>query len=126
VLLRPEVGYADLEARHPELEALALAPELAQAVEVELKYSGYVVRQEQNVERMRRQESLEIPDAIDYRTLGGLANEAKDKLSRLRPRTLGAAARIAGVRPPDVTLLAIHIERSKRAAEVERRSSATQ
>jgi tRNA uridine 5-carboxymethylaminomethyl modification enzyme len=63
---------------------------------------------------MLRQEAVEIPDDLDYLALTGLANEAKDKLSRLRPRTLGQAARIAGVRPPDVALLAVHVERRRR------------
>ena len=68
----------------------------------------------ENVERLARQDELEIPPDLEYRDLKGISNEARDKLSRLRPRTLGAAARIAGVRPPDVALLAIHIERRRR------------
>jgi tRNA uridine 5-carboxymethylaminomethyl modification enzyme len=55
-----------------------------------------------------------IPADLDYASLAGLANEARAKLASLRPRTLGAAARIAGVRPPDVALLAVHVERKKR------------
>ncbi|MBI5365263.1 MAG: tRNA uridine-5-carboxymethylaminomethyl(34) synthesis enzyme MnmG [Planctomycetes bacterium] len=115
LLLRPEVSLASLVARHAELGGLALDPETAESLEVELKYAGYIERQHENVARMRRQESVEIPNDLDYRALTGLANEAKDKLAKLRPRTLGQAARIAGVRPPDVALLAIHVERRRRA-----------
>jgi tRNA uridine 5-carboxymethylaminomethyl modification enzyme len=114
VILRPDETWSSIEARHAELQALALDREIAESLEVDLKYSGYVERQEQNVERMLRQEAVEIPTDLDYKSLVGLANEAKDKLTRLRPRTLGQAARIAGVRPPDVALLAVHIERKKR------------
>ena len=56
-----------------------------------------------------------IPDGFDFHSLSGLATEAKEKLSELRPRTLGAASRIAGVRPPDVALLSVHLERQRRA-----------
>ena len=115
LLLRPAVSMRDLEALSPELAALALDPEVRESLEIDVKYSGYVERQAQNVERMRSQEEVEIPSEIDYRALEGIANEAKDKLARLRPRTLGAAARIAGVRPPDVALLAVHIARQRRA-----------
>lgn len=114
LLLRPETTLADLVERHAELQALDLDPESAESLEVELKYAGYIERQHENVARMRRQESVEIPSDLDYRALTGLANEAKDKLARLRPRTLGQAARIAGVRPPDVALLAVHVERRRR------------
>jgi tRNA uridine 5-carboxymethylaminomethyl modification enzyme len=115
-LTRPEVHYADLAAAHHELAAIDLDPELAESLEVDVKYKGYVERQSENIERMRRQESVEIPSDMDFKSLSGIANEAKDKLARFRPRTLGAAARIAGVRPPDVALLAIHIERRRREA----------
>jgi tRNA uridine 5-carboxymethylaminomethyl modification enzyme len=114
LMLRPEVGWKDLEARHPELRALAIDREVAESLEIDIKYAGYVERAEENVERMKRQEVVEIPADFDYIGLVGIANEAKDKLSKLRPRTLGAAARIAGVRPPDVALLAVHIERRRR------------
>ncbi|HEV8111485.1 MAG TPA: tRNA uridine-5-carboxymethylaminomethyl(34) synthesis enzyme MnmG [Planctomycetota bacterium] len=116
LLKRPEVTFAGLAAAHPEVAALELDPEIAESFEIDVKYSGYVERQGENVERMRRQEAVEIPLDIDFRALTGLANEAKDKLSRFRPRTLGQASRIAGVRPPDVALLAVHVERRRREA----------
>ena len=115
LLKRPEVTLASLAGAHEEVAALALDPEIAESFEVDVKYSGYVERQGENVERMRKQECVEIPADMDFTALSGLANEAKDKLTKFRPRTLGQAARIAGVRPPDVALLAVHVERKRRS-----------
>ncbi len=116
LLKRPEVTFASLVSAHEEVAALALDPDIAESFEIDVKYSGYVERQGENVERMRKQESVEIPADMDFKSLSGLANEAKDKLTKFRPRTLGQAARIAGVRPPDVALLAVHVERRRREA----------
>jgi tRNA uridine 5-carboxymethylaminomethyl modification enzyme len=116
LLKRPEVNLQSLASVHQEVAALELDPEIAESFEVDVKYSGYVERQSVNVERMRKQEAVEIPLDLDFRTLTGLANEAKDKLTKFRPRTLGQASRIAGVRPPDVALLAVHVERRRREA----------
>ena len=116
VLRRPEARLADLERRWSELSALALDDELRESLEVDVKYEGYVARQREEVERMRRRESVEIPGDLDYARIPGLAGEAREKLEQLRPRTLGAAGRIAGVRPPDVALLSIQVERVRRGA----------
>jgi tRNA uridine 5-carboxymethylaminomethyl modification enzyme len=116
LLKRPDVRFADLERGHAEVAALLLDPEVAESFEFDVKYSGYVERQAESVERLQRQEAVEIPTDLDFRSLSGLANEAVDKLSRFRPRTLGQASRIAGVRPPDVALLAVHVERRRREA----------
>ena len=120
LLRRPEVRWKDLEHDHPEVAALALEPDDASAVEVDLKYSGYVAREHSRLERLQAQESLEIPEDVDFASLRGLANEAKQKLTELRPRTLGAASRIAGVRPPDVALLAVHLEQRRRSRSTAR------
>jgi tRNA uridine 5-carboxymethylaminomethyl modification enzyme len=114
VLRRPEVSMDDLERDHPEVAAHGLDEVLREAVEIEVKYAGYVERQEETVQRLERQESTEIPADLDYSGLIGLASEAREHLETLRPRTLGAAGRIAGVRPPDVALLAVHVERYRR------------
>ncbi len=111
VLRRPEVSLQDLALEHPQLLALGLTSALRDTLEVDVKYEGYVTRQLEEVERMRRRELTEIPGELDLASLTGLANEAREKLIRLRPRTLGAAGRIAGIRPPDVALLSIHVER---------------
>ncbi len=113
-LRRPEVTLVALEVEHPELGALALEPEVREAVEIEVKYAGYVARGAQAAQRLRDDEAVEIPGDLDLAALGGLSSEARVKLVQLRPRTLGAAGRIAGVRPPDVALLAVHVARHAR------------
>ncbi|WP_145065073.1 tRNA uridine-5-carboxymethylaminomethyl(34) synthesis enzyme MnmG [Engelhardtia mirabilis] len=115
VLLRPGRTLDDLAAGAPELAALELTRDLTIAVEADVKYAGYVDRAVADVERARRQESTEIPGELDLGALVGLRNEAREKLQQMRPRTLGAAGRIAGINPPDVALLAIHVERYRRA-----------
>ena len=115
LLRRPEVRISSLVSETPALAALGADAELWESVEVDVKYEGYAKRQLEDVARMKRQESREIPADFQYLGLKGLAIEAIEKLDRLRPRTLGAAGRIDGVRPPDVALLAVHLEREKRA-----------
>jgi tRNA uridine 5-carboxymethylaminomethyl modification enzyme len=114
VLRRPEVSLAGLESGHPELSALALEPEVRGTVEADVKYEGYAARARADAERMRKDEHVEIPADLDLDSLTGLRAEAREKLARLRPRTLGAAGRIAGVNPPDVALLAVHVARFRR------------
>lgn len=120
-LKRPEVDFAQLASEAPEVAALGLGRRAQEAVEIEAKYEGYVRRQEATVARMAREEATEIPAELDLGGLPGLGHEAREKLVRLRPRTLGAAGRIDGVRPPDVALLAVHVERWRR----ERRAAGT-
>jgi tRNA uridine 5-carboxymethylaminomethyl modification enzyme len=113
-LTRPDTTFADLAADDVRVAALDLAPDLAIAVEADVKYAGYVERQQRDVERLRGQEHTEIPNDFDFTVVTGLKTEAREKLALLRPRTLGAAGRIAGVNPPDVTLVAIHLDRARR------------
>jgi tRNA uridine 5-carboxymethylaminomethyl modification enzyme len=115
LLKRPEMTLAALARLAPEVAALAADPDLAAALEADVKYAGYVERQAKDVERLRSQEALEIPPELDLAQLAGLGVEAREQLLRLRPRTLGQAGRIPGIRPPDVALLAVHVERHRRA-----------
>jgi tRNA uridine 5-carboxymethylaminomethyl modification enzyme len=116
---RPEVTLAALAPAHAELAELARDPDLCVALEADVKYAGYVERQARDVERLLRQESWEIPTDLDVAELSGLRTEAREKLQKLRPRTLGQAGRIPGINPPDVALLAVHLERRRRAREAE-------
>ncbi len=118
VLRRPDRDIFGLLPRCPALQALSLEPDLLAALEADIKYAGYVERQRQDVERLRAQEQQELPSDLDFAAIQGLSNEAREKLTRLRPRTLGAAGRIAGVNPPDVALLAIHLRRRRSPAPV--------
>ncbi len=114
VLRRPESKVAEVAARTPALAALELDPELAAVLETDIKYEGYIQNQLEEVARLQRQENRAIPPDFNFEEVTGLAAEAREKLCDLRPRTLGAASRIEGLRPPDVALLAVHIERHAR------------
>jgi tRNA uridine 5-carboxymethylaminomethyl modification enzyme len=109
VLCRPEAAYSALLALGVGDTSLT-ADEIEQ-VETEVKYRGYLERQQREVERVERFGTRRIPEAIDYATLRGLRNEAREKLARFRPATIGQAGRLAGVTPADVAVLLVHVER---------------
>ncbi|MEQ1891480.1 MAG: tRNA uridine-5-carboxymethylaminomethyl(34) synthesis enzyme MnmG, partial [Planctomycetota bacterium] len=104
----------ELCARVPSLAPFRALTDVLVTAEADVKYAGYVERQRLAVERMQRSEGTLIPADLDLAGLTGLRQEAREKLARLRPATLGHAARIAGINPPDVALLAVHIERHRR------------
>lgn len=108
LLSRPEVRYQQLQAPL----ALPIVPaELAELVEVECKYGGYIVRQQREVARLRKMEERPIPHDFDYEQLSGLRNEARQQLRRFRPATLGQAGRLAGINPADLAILLFALER---------------
>ena len=113
-LRRPEVTLVALARTVPELAPFADEPDVLLTAEGDVKYAGYVERQRAAVERARRDEATLIPPELDLAAVGGLRREAREKLMALRPATLGAAGRIAGVNPPDLALLSVHIERHRR------------
>jgi tRNA uridine 5-carboxymethylaminomethyl modification enzyme len=119
LLRRPTLTLAALAARFPELAALELDDDVLVTLEADVKYAGYVERAQSDVERLRGQEALEIPGDLDFERLIGLRHEAREKLARHRPATLGQASRIAGINPPDVALLAVHVERRRRRRALE-------
>ncbi len=108
LLKRPEVDYATL------MEAADLEPVdavVAEQVEIEAKYSGYIERQKAEVERLKAAESQKIPQGIDYSRVTGLSNEVRQKLEEVRPTTIGQAGRIPGVTPAAISLLVVHLKR---------------
>ncbi len=111
-LRRPEVGIADVLDRFPP----ETPPEIARRVEIELKMDGYVRRAQTAIERAARDEAVALPDDLDYAAIRALSREAREKLDRTRPRTLGAAARIPGITPTDVALVSVHVYRLTRIA----------
>jgi len=124
ILRRPEETFASVEplldgakgGGPDEVAALrGLSGSVREAVEIDVKYEGYIERQEMQIDRLARQESAEIPRDLDYASMQGLATEAREKLMDLRPRTLGAASRIEGVRPNDVALIGIQLQRVRAA-----------
>ena len=106
VIRRPEMSYRNLPNRDE-----SLAEAVVQQVEIELKYAGYIERQEVEVQKFREMEEKQIPDWIDYNKVPSLRTEARQKLNALRPITLGHAARISGVSPADVCLVMIWMKR---------------
>jgi len=105
LLRRPDMGWGEVTSRWPELAGID--PSIATLLEIRAKYSGYIARQERDIERFARMESKLIPSATDYSRVVGLRNEAKQKLAKFTPRSLGQALRISGITPADVTVLAV-------------------
>ena len=85
-------------------------------VDVQAKYSGYIERQQQEIERQRRSEATVLPADLDYATVKGLSNEVRQRLGEARPMSLGQAARVPGVTPAAISLLLIHLKKRSRAA----------
>jgi tRNA uridine 5-carboxymethylaminomethyl modification enzyme len=106
LLRRPEVTYASLPGRNP-----GLSPEVATQVEIEVKYSGYIRRQQDEVCRLQTSEDRRIPSEMNYRLLGSLSTEAKLKLEAIRPTTIGQAARISGITPADISALMVALKK---------------
>ena len=107
-LRRPEVEWPQLVAILPELADVSA--EVQEQILCDVKYSGYLARQEQQVERQRRLSDKRIPDSFDFGRLQHLRHEAREKLSRIRPVSLAQASRISGITPADVALLLAHLE----------------
>ena len=93
-----------------------LLEQVSLQVEVQAKYSGYLKRQTDEIDRQHHNEELRLPLDIDYAEVGGLSNEARQRLSDLRPATLGQAARIPGLTPAAVSLLLVHLKKRHHAA----------
>ncbi len=111
-LRRPETSYADLRAQCPDLPALD--PQTVSQVETEIKYDGYIRRQTADERRFRKMEDARMPEDADYAALTGLRIEARQKLQKARPASLGQASRIPGVSPGDVSVLMIWLEKRRR------------
>ena len=107
ILQRPEIGYRDLEKVIPGVPKLPEAT--AEVVEIEIKFSSYIERQQRQVAQFRELEDLPIPLSIDYDAIKGLRSEARDRLKAVRPLSVGQAARLPGVSPADVSVLAIYV-----------------
>ena len=113
-LRRPRVRFADIEALDAPLADRKLSEAVKEQVEIETKYEGYIKRQRIDVERLRGMDARTIPADLDFMHLEGMRVEAREKLTMVRPASLGQAGRIAGVSPADVAALMIHLERAGR------------
>ncbi|PWU14255.1 MAG: tRNA uridine-5-carboxymethylaminomethyl(34) synthesis enzyme MnmG [Verrucomicrobia bacterium] len=116
-LRQPEIRLSDIVNKH------SLSDEVAEQVEIAIKYSGYIARQEHEVARFKNLEDKRIPDTFDYSTVPSLRSEARQKLTKIRPGTVGQAARISGVSPADISILLVWL---KRAAELKETTTANE
>jgi tRNA uridine 5-carboxymethylaminomethyl modification enzyme len=111
LLRRPNVSYEDIAPFDPGRPQLPLA--VTEEVQIQLKYAGYLARQEKQVEQFRKEESRLLPPDLDYEAISGLRLEARQKLSEIRPLSIGQAGRISGVSPADIAVLLIYMEQNK-------------
>jgi tRNA uridine 5-carboxymethylaminomethyl modification enzyme len=111
ILRRPEIRYSDIAGAVKNGD---IPPDVAEQVELGVKYSGYIQRQEMQVAQARKMESKSIPDGIEYDHMRSISREAREKLTRIKPATLGQASRIPGVTPADVAMLAVFLEQVSR------------
>ena len=127
LLRRPELGFDDVDhagatlAQAPAVDSSwrqdeRLNEQVKLQVEVQAKYAGYLKRQEQEIDRQRRHETLTLPGDMNYSEVNGLSHEARQRLSEVRPQTLGQAGRIPGLTPAAVSLLLVHLKKRTRAA----------
>ena len=110
LLRRPQVSYEDLAPF--DKERPQLPPSVTEEVEIQLKYAGYLARQEKQVAEFKKEEARLLPDNLDYNAISGLRLEARQKLSDIRPLSLGQAGRISGVSPADIAVLMIYLEQA--------------
>lgn len=114
LLKRPELSYFDVAALMPAAET-DVPDDVAEQVEIQLKYEGYINKQLQQVERMKRLENKKIPKDLDYEEISGLATEARQKLSQVKPISVAQASRVSGVNPSDISILLVYLEQGKLA-----------
>ena len=110
LLRRPDVSYASLMTL-PTAGPAVTDPIIAEQVEIQAKYSGYITRQHEEVERREAQGSLKLPGNLDYASVRGLSREVQQKLNRFKPETIGQAARMQGITPAAISLLLVHLKR---------------
>ncbi|MBR6120051.1 MAG: tRNA uridine-5-carboxymethylaminomethyl(34) synthesis enzyme MnmG [Oscillospiraceae bacterium] len=108
---RPELGYDEIAPFDSERPALPAA--VGEQVEIQLKYAGYIARQQKQVEEFQKAEARRLPENMDYAAIPALKQEAREKLSRIRPVSIGQASRISGVSPADVAVLMVWLEQNR-------------
>lgn len=123
LLRRPRLPYAVIEQlapANPDGEPFAFALE----VETDTKYAGYIERQKQQVEQTEKFDAVKLPEDFNYLEAGHLSKEAREKLNRIRPETLGQASRIGGVSPADISVLMVLLEQKRRAVKAHEKAVA--
>lgn len=123
LLKRPQLNYRLLKPFDPSRPDLP--DEIFEQVEIDLKYEGYIKRQQTQIDEMRRLEGKELPERIDYFTITGLRKEAQEKLQKIRPENVGQASRISGVSPADISVLLVHLASERKRWEIEKNDTLT-
>lgn len=114
LLKRPELNYHDVASLLPD-NGTAVPDDVGEQVEIQVKYEGYINKQLQQVEKMKRMEKKKIPQDLDYSVIDGIATEARQKLDKVRPISVGQASRVSGVNPSDIAILLVYLEQGKLA-----------
>lgn len=109
ILKRPGVSYRDVM----RIGGFGIKRHIGARVEIEAKYEGYIRREEEMIERLQELENVRIPSSFDFKTITGISNEAKSKLSEVKPINLDQASRIQGISPSDILLLLLHIKKGR-------------
>ena len=109
LLCRPEVNFENLQELSKQ-DLSDMPTEVSEQLEIQAKYAGYIERQNTEVEKLSQQEEVKLPQDMNYTTITGLSNEAKQKLMDIRPHTIGQAARISGITPSTISLLLVHLK----------------
>jgi tRNA uridine 5-carboxymethylaminomethyl modification enzyme len=113
---RPQLDYESL--KEVDVNRPILDPLVMEQVEVELKYEGYIRRQQAAIDEMRRLENKLLPENAEYSSIAGLRKEAQEKLGRIRPRSIGQASRISGVSPSDISVLIVWLSQQESAQKI--------
>jgi tRNA uridine 5-carboxymethylaminomethyl modification enzyme len=113
LLKRPQVGMEELKKIHPDLKSYLekYTKEVLEQAEVQIKYDSYLDKEKQMVEKLSNMENFRIPPKFDYLAITALSNEARQKLNKIRPETMGQASRISGVSPADLSILTVYLGR---------------
>jgi tRNA uridine 5-carboxymethylaminomethyl modification enzyme len=115
LLRRPEVTYKTLMSL-PETGDAVSDPAVAEQIEIQAKYQGYIERQRLEIDKLKRNESTTLPEELDFKKVNGLSNEVVQKLNDHKPATVGQASRISGVTPAAISLLLVHLKKRQSAA----------
>jgi tRNA uridine 5-carboxymethylaminomethyl modification enzyme len=113
ILLRPDIELKDLAANLPRLQTIldSYSPDVIEQASIQIKYDVYIEKEKELVKKMNQLEELEIPENFDFKRINALGNEAREKLTKIKPRTLGQASRISGINPSDVQILMVYMGR---------------
>ena len=115
LMKRPEVNYSDI-VKMLDLDN-PLDYELGDQLDIEIKYEGYIKKAYRDASKMHKLETMKIPESINYYDIHNLASEAKEKLTKVKPLTIGQASRISGVNPSDIAILLVYVESRGRKNE---------